>query len=297
MPTADRRATADAALAAVPPTDYAPFDAPTVFATSYADDCLDWPQESPRPPFDGPLPDVPALLLGGGVDLRTPFENAIKTAAELPHSTLVRVAGTGHDELDSDVTGCTQTALTRFAEDKPVGEPCRGRTNIVRPVPRPPRTLRDFRSAPGVGGDRGRELFAVLETIEDVRLTALQRIFSGLDLRAGGLRGGRMAGRSDSEAVRLDRYALLSGVPVTGTVRLGGRDPLGTLRVGGRLGGTLRLLKGGVASGTLGGRSVRFDASSGAVAAAVRTGAAASPWGLRGVSPARVAQQLRRAGR
>ena len=62
---AQRPALAQAALAAIPAADLGPFDPQTVQRTSYVDDCLLWPRDNPRPPFRGPLPDVPALLLGG----------------------------------------------------------------------------------------------------------------------------------------------------------------------------------------------------------------------------------------
>ena len=150
-PGASRAAAARAALAAVPPSQYAPFDAATVQAASYGDDCLLWPQDPEPAPAAGPLPDVPALLLGGGLDLRTPVENARATAAELPHATVVEVAGTGHDVLDTDATGCATVALERFAAGRPVGRPCRGRTNAVGVTAVPPRRLREFRAAPGRG--------------------------------------------------------------------------------------------------------------------------------------------------
>ena len=69
-PIPQRPALARAALAAIPSSEYAPFDAETVLTSSYVDDCLDWPQDAPTPPATGPLPDVPALLLGGRLDLR-----------------------------------------------------------------------------------------------------------------------------------------------------------------------------------------------------------------------------------
>ena len=123
---------AQPALAAIPPTDYAPFDAQTVLQTSYVDDCLYWPHDAIRQPFTGPLPDVPALLLGGRLDTRTPLENARATAPELPHSTIVALKGSGHDVLDSDITGCTAQALARFIDDVAVGHPCLDRDNGVR---------------------------------------------------------------------------------------------------------------------------------------------------------------------
>ena len=60
--------------------------------------------------------------------MRTPLENARATAQELPHSTLVALQGSGHDALDSDITGCTAQALRRFIEDVAVGHPCLDRT-------------------------------------------------------------------------------------------------------------------------------------------------------------------------
>ena len=105
----------------------------TVLRTSYVDDCLAWPGDAIRAPFTGPLPDVPALLLGGRLDTRTPLENARATAQELPHSTIVALKGSGHDALDSDITGCTAQALTRFIEDVSVGHPCLGREQRRRP--------------------------------------------------------------------------------------------------------------------------------------------------------------------
>ena len=178
-PVADRAAAAQAALAAIPPTDYDPFDAQTVLRTSYVDDCLSWPGDAIRQPFTGPLPDVPALLLGGRLDTRTPLENARATAPRAAALDVVALKGSGHDALDSDITGCTAQALARFIDDVAVGHPCLGQDNGVRPTPLPPHALSDFRSAPGVGGNRGRALFAVLDTVTDARLSALQALFAG----------------------------------------------------------------------------------------------------------------------
>ena len=131
-PPAERPAIAATALAQIPPSEYAPFDAATIQTSSYVDDCLLWPQDSPHPPFNGPLPDVPALLLGGRLDTRTPIENSLATLPGLPHGTLVTVRGTGHDVLDSDFSACSQTALRRFIDGQPVGRPCDG---VVQPDP------------------------------------------------------------------------------------------------------------------------------------------------------------------
>ena len=256
-PGAPRAAAASAALAAIPPSQYAPFDAATVQAASYGDDCLLWPQDPEPAPAAGPLPDVPALLLGGRLDLRTPVENARATAAELPHASVVEVDGTGHDVLDTDVTGCATVALERFAAGRRVGRPCRGRSNAVGVTAVPPRRLREFRAAPGVGGRRGRVVFAVLDTLEDARATSLARLFAGVRVSAGGLRGGAFAASASGASLRLRSYAYLRGLRLSGRVRTDGDVPRGTVRVRGLTRGTLEIGRSGAVTGTLGGRAVR----------------------------------------
>jgi pimeloyl-ACP methyl ester carboxylesterase len=280
-PPDQRPALAAAALAQIPPTSYAPFDAATVQTSSYVEDCLQWPQDSPRPPFTGPLPDVPALLLGGRLDTRTPVENALATLPQLPHGTLVTVRGTGHDVLDSDFTGCSAIALRRFIDGKPVGSPCSGVSGQIPPLPLPPESLDDFRSAPGVGGRRGRAVFAALTTAEESRLVALQFAIAGIAPRGGGLRSGRFSLSRDGESVRLRDYAFVPGLRLTGTLRLLSSSPSGHVKVSGPNGtsGELALNSRGDARGRLGGKRVRYRAprSGSAAAATLRGGGRAIP--------------------
>jgi pimeloyl-ACP methyl ester carboxylesterase len=283
---ADRAAAAQQALAAIPPTDYAPFDAQTVLRTSYVDDCLAWPDDPIRPPFTGPLPDVPALLLGGRLDTRTPLENARATARELPHSTIVALKGSGHDALDSDFTGCTAQALARFIDDVAVGHPCLDRDNGVHPTPLPPRSLRDFRSAPGVGGTRGRALFAVLDTVTDARLGALQALFAGLEVRGGGLRGGSFSAQASFEGrLRLRGYAFVPGLRVSGSLATSEGLISGTVHITGAAHGSLKINRRGTVTGVLGGRRVRYKPTRRAAAATLRAGGSLWP---RTFAPRRV---------
>ena len=202
---------------------------------------------------------MPALLLGGRLDTRTPIENAFATRRELPHATVVTLKGSGHDTLDSDITGCIAEALRRFIENVPVGHPCLGRNNGVAPVPLPPRSLRDFNSAPGVGGGRGRAVFAVLDTVSDARLTALQELFAGLAIRGGGLRGGRFCGQAAFDGrLELHRYSFVPGLRVTGALTSSDGAITGTLRVEGTANGTLKIDHRGGVTGELGGRQVRY---------------------------------------
>jgi pimeloyl-ACP methyl ester carboxylesterase len=277
-PVADRAAAAQQALAAIPPTDYEPFDAQTVLRTSYVDDCLAWPSDPIRLPFTGPLPDVPALLLGGRLDTRTPLENARATAHELPHSTLVALKGSGHDALDSDITGCTAEALARFIDDVAVGHPCLDRDNGVRPTPLPPHALTDFRSPPGVGGTRGRVLFAVLDTVTDARLAALQALFAGLQVSGGGLRGGSFSGQVSFEGrLRLRGYAFVPGLRVSGSLSTSEGRISGTVRVTGTAHGTVRISRRGSATGVLGGRPFHYRPTRRAAAATLRDGGSLWP--------------------
>ena len=78
------------------PTDYDPFDGADRAAHELRRRLPALGRgDAIRPPFTGPLPDVPALLLGGRLDTRTPLENARATAQELPHSTIVALQGLG----------------------------------------------------------------------------------------------------------------------------------------------------------------------------------------------------------
>jgi pimeloyl-ACP methyl ester carboxylesterase len=273
-PLPDRPAISQAALAAIPPTEYTPFDPQTVLRSSFVDDCALWPNDLARPPFTGPLPDVPALLLGGRLDTRTPIENARATAAQLPHASVVTLHGSGHDATDSDDTGCIARATSRFFAGRTVGDPCRGRDNGFRPLPSPPRSLSAFRSAPGVGGVRGRAVFGVLDTVNDAIITSIQLETEQLAARGGGLRGGHFRLFDDDSQLSMTRYAYVPGLRVTGTLRAGDSDITGRLNVTGPRGasGFVRLTRTG-ATGRLGGRPFTYRAPTGSGASAASAGA------------------------
>jgi pimeloyl-ACP methyl ester carboxylesterase len=253
---------------AVPDGAFAPFSRPAVIDTSVAHDCLRWPQgDTPTGPSTAPLPDVPTLLLSGRLDTRTPTENARELLPLLPHAQLLTVAGTGHDVLDSDITGCAARALRRFADGLAIGTPCAGLTNAVAVLPRPARTLSAYRRAPGVAGDRGRTVFAVLDTVVDAQVSALQALYAGFaHLQGGGLRAGRFSASPDGGRLHLRGYALLPGLRVSGDLDAASSTDTGTVTVDGpgHLDGTLHLAADGGVTGTLGGRAVRYRSSSAA---------------------------------
>ncbi len=257
-----RPALVQSALAAVPPAAYAPWSADTVRDTSAADDCLLWPRDDRPRPSAGGLPDVPSLLLSGRLDMRTPLEDALRVKALLPRSELVTVPGNGHDQVDSDGTGCVAKALTRFTARKPVGQPCRNTSNLVPPISRAPRSLSELPAPSRIPGDRGRTLLAALRSVEDARFSALEAVYAGFSPRGGGLRGGSFAATDAFEgALKLRNYSYVPGVRISGTVEVDGRKVTGRIRVDGPVSGSLTLRSTKAASGRLGGRRVAFAAA------------------------------------
>jgi hypothetical protein len=255
----------------VPDSAFAPFSRLAVTDTSVAHDCLRWPQgDTPAGPSSAPLPDVPALLLSGRLDTRTPVENSKELLPLLPHGQLLTVAGTGHDVLDSDITGCAARALKRFADGQPIGTPCAGRDNAVTVLARPAKSIAAYRRPASVKGDRGRLLFATLDTVLDAQVSALQTLYAGYTrIQGGGLRAGRFAASGDGSRMRLHGYELVPGVAVSGRFEAGGTGDAGRVTVDGpgHLDGALRISSKGVVTGTLGGRRVRYAPKSAASAA------------------------------
>jgi hypothetical protein len=260
-PLDERPALAAAALAALPATAIVPFSRATIERSSAVSICMQWPPGLPLGPVASPLPNVPALILSGRDDLRTPLEGARALAAELPRARLVTLNGVGHDVLGDDLTGCARTALKRFFAGTLADSPCRGRDgNVLRPAPIPPRSLADVRRAvAGIPGSRGRVAAAALDTIADARISANESYYSGFDdPSAGGLRSGHFEIiPTDAGVVFVfhdDVY--VPGVAIRGTVFSSRGRISGAIDVrAGRYSGRLRLRRGRL-SGKLGGRKV-----------------------------------------
>ncbi len=271
-PVAGRRALVDAALASIPADDYAPWSAESVLSASYADDCLLFPRQRRDRPATRPIPDVPALILSGRLDTRTPAENGRETAALLPRSRVIEVPGNGHDQVDSDATGCVRRGLKRWIDKERVGRPCQGKTNQIDVFPRPPRSVDALGPSKQVPGRRGRVVLAALDTARDVSFTALEAVFAGLEPRGGGLRGGRFSATDAVEGTAtLHDYEYVPGVRLSGRVRLAFRRVTGTVRIDGPVRGQLRIDTRNGASGTLDGRPVRYRRErAGAAGAAAR---------------------------
>jgi pimeloyl-ACP methyl ester carboxylesterase len=254
-----------AALAAIPPANYAPFDAATVGAESAVSDCLRFPSQPDTAPVSGGLPNVPALVLAGQLDLRTPAENASAVAALLPKAALVELRGAGHDLLDSDTTGCVATALARFAARQKVGSPCAKRDNAIRPVQVAPRGVADAAPLPGTAGTRGRAFAVALASVEDAISVAYMKLNAGAQARSGGLRGGSFDARSGPVGqLVLASYRYAGDLAATGRLRLFSSGPRGTITISGAASGTVTIESWNSASATIDGRAIKWNRAEGA---------------------------------
>ena len=113
--------------------------------------CRRWSEATPGPPSASPpLPDVPALLLEGELDLRTPLEGAQRVAAQLPRATLVTIPATGHSTLGSDASSCTLEATTRFLRGALRAGRLRGPEPPARPDRPAPASLEEVAPVPRV---------------------------------------------------------------------------------------------------------------------------------------------------
>lgn len=249
-----RLAQARAAVDRIPEEALHPFDRKTVFDSDEINLCSRWPaSRRPVRPPPGPLPDVPALVVSGQDDLRTPLEGAMKLAAQLPHASLVSVPGTGHSVYGSDLTGCSERALGAFFAGRRVAAACRRSAGQIRPDGPIPRSIRELKPAAAPGA-RGRTVAAAALTIFDVLEQSADSLLSdpfGV-IRGGGLRGGRFF--ETRSTIRLQGVVYVPGVVVTGDVREGGAA---SVRVSGRRAarGSLEI-RGSRVRGVLGGRRI-----------------------------------------
>jgi pimeloyl-ACP methyl ester carboxylesterase len=243
---------------------FAPFTTANALAFSDVPVCAAWPLTPGGPEVDTtPLPDVPALILSGANDLRTPTANAQAVAAQIPDASLLVVPNTGHSVLGSDPTHCAHDALRALFAGKPVKQ-CKDRTppRFLLPTPLAPRRIAEVPPVRGTHGLPGRTLDAAALTLTDfsrqlllsILENPIEALFGNSPLRVGGLRAGW--GGLVHGALVLRGYSYVPGVTVSGKVSSGG----GTLRIGGSAAarGVLRVGVLGTLTGVLGGRHVRL---------------------------------------
>ncbi len=245
-----RLAQATARLDALPANAFSPFTSANALDFSDLKACSFWPFATPAPPIENaPLPNVPALILSGAADLRTPTSGAEEVASEIPDAHLLVVPETGHSVLTSELGSCARDALRAMFANKPL-RPCHAPPlpAIVRPPPLPPPRLAAVSRTGGYAGKPGRTLHAVVLTLGDFArqfvLQALEALNSGSlfghapVLRGGGLRSGwyLFTGKS----ITFHDYSYVPGVTISGIstaktlyLRVGGRAAAhGELRLG-----------------------------------------------------------------
>jgi hypothetical protein len=205
---------------------------------------------------------VPALLLEGELDLRTPLEGAQRVAAQLPHSTLITVPATGHSTLGSDASSCSIDAITRFLASRPVAPTCADPATPLPPDSPAPLTVDEVTPARKLPTPVGRVVAAVELTLTDVEdqastqaLLSFNRGDSGV-VRGGGLRSGRF--RVGNSGLSIDHVVYVPGITITGRL-LNRAGRIGTITVSGSraVSGTIVYRGRGVVTGKIGGRPFR----------------------------------------
>jgi len=208
----------DAAAAALDPGPLAPFDDAAARDASPAGPCTAWPPTSTRPDqVPDAYPAVPALILAGLADIRTPLESAQRVARLIPGARLVTARGTGHDVLHSARPGCPGRALRVFLRGGTPSATCRRAGGLDAATPDFPLRLAQLGPIGG-RGRAGRVLHAALRTVQDAEQRMLLPRPS--PKRAGGLRGGTATAtvRPGLLRLKLDRYVFLPGLKVTGAI-------------------------------------------------------------------------------
>lgn len=256
-PAAERLADLRGAAAAIPDSEFAPFKREDELASDVFGLCARWLAAPPRFVPSGPLPDVPALILSGGEDMRTPVEDARIVARQLPHGRLLFAPVSGHSVATSEQSPCARRALEQLLAGTTQSACPRGAREV------PPSEIAPLRvpsTSLGIGPRRGRTLIALLLTVADLDE---QASYGG---NGGGLRGGFFT--STATTVGFRRYVYVPGYVFAG--RIGERD--GTLQVSGSRAalGTVRITTKNHIVGRLGGK--RIDVSLDRLVAAARSG-------------------------
>lgn len=262
-PLEERSRQAAAFVRALPPDAFAPFGRRTALASDVLELCRRWPNAAAPPDRPSALPAIPALVLAGRDDIRTPVSDAEAVAALIPGARLMRLHWTGHDVISSAGPGCGTEALRAFLAGSGERVVCNLAQKPRRAPDPPPLSLAEVSPEPGMRGRVGRTVMAVQLTLRDGADTLWDSPVAtkGPFLRAGGLRGGSYALDLHSGRLTVRGASFVPGVRVSGwiTSLLRGHDATrdGVLTIAGRTaaGGTL-VMRDGLLRGELDGRTV-----------------------------------------
>jgi pimeloyl-ACP methyl ester carboxylesterase len=193
----------------------APFRPRSVYRRSAFELCETWPATPAPEPVPDAGPDVPALVLSGRADLRTPLELATRVAADYPRATLVDVPHVGHSVLAADPSGCAVRGLRAF-----LAGAAPGRCTAPREVPAAgylPASARGLSA-------RAVARLTVAGLLHDLAV-------AGRPYELRGLRGGYATVRGRRLTLRRVRW--FRGVQVSGTVSRAGRGRVTVRGLGG----------------------------------------------------------------
>ena len=196
----------------------------TVLAASLVGLCASWPP-TPRPEAVSlPGPDVPVLVLSGRADLRTPLEDARRTALQYPNAQVLAVPGVGHSVLSVGPQRCAVKGTVAFLR----GGRCRVLAHLGRRARAEPlgavRARLDRRPAPDRRLRPPRP--HVLRGLRDPRRASATTPRSRVGGRFPGLRAGYVV--VDAAKLELHGVEWIRGVRVSGTRHSRG---VGTLTV------------------------------------------------------------------
>jgi hypothetical protein len=163
---------------------------------------------------------VPVLILSGRDDLRTPLEDARRTASQYPDAKVLAVPGVGHSVLTSDASGCALAGTVAFLRGGSVSQ-CSARTTraSVPAAPFTPATIGSLRPTrlPGLAG---RTISAVTVTLTGIGFDTLT-VTGRRAVTLPGLRGGTV--RASRSSLVLDGAEWIRGVRVSGRLDSRGR--------------------------------------------------------------------------
>ncbi len=87
--------------------------------------CLKYPKPDfslkLRPPYNGPFPDVPVLMLNGDIDLQTPLEMAEQAKTNWPNSVFLTIKDAAHVTLQT--SECSVATALSFLENPVLPDP------------------------------------------------------------------------------------------------------------------------------------------------------------------------------
>lgn len=261
-PVSTRLATLNNAINALPAGSTGLLGSWAVF-DSAATGCAYWPAPSGGAALGaGPLPDVPALVLSGNRDIRTPTSSAVQIASQFPQGHVLVVPGSGHAVLGR--SGCVAVAVRGWLDGATPPATCPRIAIGVPPLARWHRTVAATPAAAHVTGLPGRTLAALVQTLDDSEDAWLLSRQSTTTV--DGLVGGKLVPDA-VKTLHLEGYSSVGGLAVSGTIVLRLEStgqpvvPLeaasGTLTVtgSGASHGVVKVV-GNRLTGTLGGRKV-----------------------------------------